>query len=84
MKISKPQEVNMCSRFNYRSGIVITDRKRSFRYLQRALINPQSRISKFVQHLTGINEEMVADAPVFSDVTSRDIKLLGRYVFVGS
>jgi DNA polymerase III subunit epsilon len=62
-------------------GIVITDGKRVLDTYE-TLINPQSRISKFVQHLTGINEEMVADAPVFSDVASEILSYLEGRVFV--
>ncbi len=62
-------------------GIVITDGKRVLDTYE-TLVNPQSRISKFVQNLTGINEEMVADAPVFSDVASEILNYLEGRVFV--
>ncbi len=62
-------------------GIVITD---GIRELDRyeTLINPQARIPKFITHLTGINEEMVADAPVFEDVAKEIYSFLDGRVFV--
>ncbi len=35
------------------------------------LINPETRISGIIEQLTGISNDMVADAPRFSDVASR-------------
>lgn len=34
----------------------------------QALINPETRISPFIQSLTGISNAMVAEAPVFADI----------------
>jgi DNA polymerase-3 subunit epsilon len=35
----------------------------------QTLINPETRISPFIESLTGISNAMVADAPVFEDIT---------------
>lgn len=62
-------------------GIVITDGVRELdRY--ETLVNPQARIPKFIVHLTGIDEEMVADAPVFADVAKEIYSFLDGRVFV--
>lgn len=62
-------------------GIVITDGVREIdRY--ETLVNPQARIPRFITHLTGITEEMVADAPVFSDIAQEVYELLEGRVFV--
>lgn len=62
-------------------GIVITDGEKVIdRY--ETLVNPQARIPKFITYLTGINEEMVADAPVFSDVAKEIQRYLEGRVFV--
>jgi DNA polymerase-3 subunit epsilon len=46
------------------------------------LINPETRIPGFIEQLTGISNEMVADAPRFCDVASRLLKMLSGRVFV--
>lgn len=46
------------------------------------LVNPETRISGFIEHLTGISNEMVADALRFCDVASRVFKMLSGRVFV--
>lgn len=46
------------------------------------LVNPQQPISSFVTGLTGISNEMVADAPVFSDVAAELLPLLRGTVLV--
>lgn len=62
-------------------GVIITD---GIQELDRyeTLINPESRIPKFITHLTGISEEMVADAPVFEDVAEELYQLLDNRIFV--
>lgn len=62
-------------------GIVITDGvKEVDRY--ETLVNPLARIPRFITHLTGITEDMVADAPVFDDVAEKICDLLEGRVFV--
>lgn len=46
------------------------------------LINPQQEIPIFIQSLTGISDEMVADAPLFADVAERIFQLLEGKIFV--
>ena len=46
------------------------------------LINPQCHIGHFYRNLTGINDEMVADAPKFYDVAKKIIELTENRVFV--
>ena len=47
-----------------------------------SLVNPEARISGFIESLTGISNEMVADAPRFCDLASQIYKLLEGRVFV--
>lgn len=62
-------------------GIVITDGVKEIdRY--ETLVNPQARIPSFIVRLTGISEEMVADAPVFADVAKDIHSFLDGRVFV--
>ncbi|MCS4534698.1 3'-5' exonuclease family protein [Neisseria montereyensis] len=46
------------------------------------LVNPQQPISSFITGLTGISNEMVADAPVFSDVADELLPLLRGTILV--
>jgi len=46
------------------------------------LINPQVSIPPFINKLTGINDEMVADAPTFQEVAPRIIEITKNAVFV--
>lgn len=46
------------------------------------LINPQSPINWYVQKMTGITNEMVSKAPLFSDVASQIFDLLQNRIFV--
>lgn len=48
----------------------------------QTLINPETRISPFIESLTGINNALVADAPVFSEVADELRQQLEGKVFV--
>lgn len=47
-----------------------------------SLVNPETRISGFIESLTGISNEMVSDAPRFCDLASRIYKMLEGRIFV--
>lgn len=47
-----------------------------------SLINPQRHISKFITQLTGISNEMVKDAPLFSEVAESLNEFMQNCVFV--
>jgi DNA polymerase-3 subunit epsilon len=47
------------------------------------LINPEKNIPYFITGLTGITNEMVADAPKFYEVAKRIVELTENCVFVG-
>lgn len=40
------------------------------------LVNPQTRISPFIENLTGISNDMVADAPLFAEILQKIMPLL--------
>lgn len=46
------------------------------------LINPEQNIPPFITRLTGINDEMVKDAPRFFEVAKEIIEFIGDAVFV--
>ena len=48
----------------------------------QSLINPQRRIPSFITRLTGIDDDMVADAPLFSDVADTINKFVQGCIFV--
>ncbi|WP_261591314.1 exonuclease domain-containing protein [Pseudoalteromonas holothuriae] len=48
----------------------------------QSLVNPQRRIPKYITQLTGINNEMVAQAPVFSDIASQVNDFCDNTIFV--
>ena len=47
-----------------------------------SLINPQKAIPVFIEELTGINDEMVVNAPIFSEIAPKVISLLDGAYFV--
>lgn len=47
-----------------------------------SLINPEQLIPNYIEALTGISNEMVSDAPVFSQVAAQIFELLNDKVFV--
>ncbi|WP_336365878.1 exonuclease domain-containing protein [Marinobacter sp. C2H3] len=58
----------------WRSGQVVDE--------WQTLVNPQARISSFIERLTGISNEMVADAPTFDAVAVELAERLEGCVFV--
>src|SRR5690554_6143107 len=48
----------------------------------QTLINPHKHISRFIEHLTGINNAMVMDQPTFEDVAVTIHQLLEDAYFV--
>lgn len=48
----------------------------------QSLINPQRHISRFITNLTGIDNEMVADSPLFAEVAEQVNAFLEGAVFV--
>jgi DNA polymerase-3 subunit epsilon len=46
------------------------------------LVNPQKEIPIAIFALTGINNELVQDAPIFDDISERVLELLTDRIFV--
>lgn len=46
------------------------------------LVNPKTPIPSFITQLTGIDDEMVADAPVFADVAHNFLEFIGDSILV--
>ncbi len=61
-------------------GMVIVSEQGVSRYSQ--LVNPQARIPEFIQGLTGITDEMVADAPCFEHIASDVFDRLNGRLFI--
>jgi len=47
-----------------------------------SLVNPQRRIPYFIQKLTGISNELVASAPLFSEIAGKLAEFIGDSIFV--
>lgn len=47
-----------------------------------SLVNPEMKIPKYVQRLTGINDQMVSKAPVFSELAREILEMLDDSIFV--
>ncbi len=62
-------------------GIVIYDGQKEIERFH-TLVNPQKNIPLGIQHLTGITNEMVADAPLFSEISQRVYDLVSGCIFV--
>jgi DNA polymerase-3 subunit epsilon len=61
-------------------AIVLYNGKEIKRY--ETLVNPGMPIPRYVQALTGINDEMVSDAPSFDDIAENVFQILNDVVFV--
>lgn len=62
-------------------AIAIHDGERMIDYFE-TLINPEAPIPRYIQALTGINNAMVSQAPLFEDVAPKIYGLLHDKVFV--
>jgi len=62
-------------------AIAIHDGRQVINFYE-TLVNPHRPIPRFIQQLTGINDEMVAHAPSFSEVAAQVFELLQDKVFV--
>ena len=62
-------------------AVYIHDGKRIVQHFE-TLINPQQKIPSYITALTGIDNFMVADAPVFEDIAPALFELLNDMVFV--
>jgi ATP-dependent DNA helicase DinG len=62
------------------AAVVIEDGKITEKF--SSLINPHKPIPAFIEELTGLNNEMVEAAPVFSEVASKIVSLLDDAYFV--
>ena len=61
-------------------GIILVDESGATEW--SSLVNPETRISGFIESLTGISNQMVAEAPRFCDLASRVYKMLEGRIFV--
>ena len=62
-------------------GIVEVDADGTVREWQQ-LVNPGTRIPPFIEQLTGISNEMVADAPTFESVAAETLRRLEGRLFI--
>lgn len=62
-------------------GIVEVDADGTVREWQQ-LVNPGTRIPPFIEQLTGISNEMVADAPTFAEVAAETLRRLEGRLFI--
>ncbi len=62
-------------------GIVIHDGIKVLNYYQ-SLVNPHTPIPYFIQRLTGIDNQMVANAPAFEEIAGQVFELLQDKIFV--
>jgi DNA polymerase-3 subunit epsilon len=62
-------------------SVFVHDGERVIKHFE-TLINPQQLIPKFITSLTGIDNAMVADAPVFDEIADVLFEILNENIFV--
>ena len=62
-------------------AVFVHDGERVIKHFE-TLINPQQLIPRFITSLTGIDNSMVADAPVFDEIANTLFDLLNNNVFI--
>ena len=62
-------------------AVFVHDGERVIKHFE-TLINPQQLIPRFITSLTGIDNSMVADAPVFDDIADNLFDLLNNNIFI--
>jgi ATP-dependent DNA helicase DinG len=62
------------------SAVIVEDEKIVDQY--STFLNPEIPIPAFIEELTGINDDMVMDAPAFKEVASEIYELLNERIFV--
>jgi len=62
-------------------SVFVHDGKRVIKHFE-TLINPQQRIPAFITSLTGIDNAMVAEAPVFDEIADVLFEILNSTIFV--
>jgi DNA polymerase III epsilon subunit family exonuclease len=69
-----PGRITEIGAYRVRSGNVLDE--------FHTLVNPEMQIPPFITHLTGISDEMVADAPLFEEVVDRLLEFIGESILV--
>ncbi len=62
-------------------SVFVHDGERVIKHFE-TLINPQQLIPKFITSLTGIDNDMTADAPVFDDIADVLFEILNSNIFI--
>jgi DNA polymerase-3 subunit epsilon len=62
-------------------AVYIHNGERVIRHFE-TLVNPQQHIPGFITSLTGIDDAMVADAPVFEEIADVLFELLNEHIFI--
>lgn len=69
-----PCRITEIGAYRVRSGEVLDE--------FHTLVNPEMEIPPFITHLTGISDEMVADAPLFGDIVHGLLEFIGDSILV--
>jgi DNA polymerase-3 subunit epsilon len=62
-------------------AVFVHDGKRVVKHFE-TLINPQQQIPQFITSLTGIDNDMVAEAPVFDEIADVLFEILNENIFI--